>query len=397
MKQKKMFFEKHCEKSIHSVCKNWSESSSIHGVSRIFKDGSAIKNVFWALALMSAFSYCIYNLTFSILDYYQYKPNTIISKSNLPQVEFPAVTFCNNNPYNTKGRNFRLGPLIDALNIDIHNETLEKFTFEVKMTALEHQIRIHMSDYDEKIKSEQGFWIDDMLLSCRFSSQECGKDEFVYSYSVVYGNCFTFNSGFYLNGTKTSIRNLSNSGSLHGLRLQLNVGTLPDKVSFVRSEGAVIFIHNSSYSPFNEEPLRVPTGQDTNIGIDQTFITRLQYPFSSCVQELKSINGFNSELYKIIVKEFGIYTQNYCVKYCQESFIEKLCNCSQNSFMQSSVTIRKCSVVSDVDCLTEGYDKFFKDHSLVCYKECQKNVKKFLIILPYPTLPIPQLHILNFY
>jgi hypothetical protein len=77
---------------------------------------------------------------------------------------------------------------------------------------------------------QRGFNLNNMLISCYFNKNQCTLDDFVWSYSYEYGNCYTFNSR--VNETST-IKTINNAGTSFGLVLELFAGP-QDRLSTIK-------------------------------------------------------------------------------------------------------------------------------------------------------------------
>jgi hypothetical protein len=91
----------------------------------------------------------------------------------------------------------------------------------------QYQIRYEInsdSTLNYTTRKQLGFTIEDMLVSCYFDYEPCKADDFNYFYHELYGNCYSFNSGIDMFGSKKSILDVSLSGSMYGLTLELYLG-----------------------------------------------------------------------------------------------------------------------------------------------------------------------------
>lgn len=95
--------------------------------------------------------------------------------------------------------------------------------FKAKIESLGNNGSIELQVY--------GFYLSQMLISCRFRGKRCYRSDFYYYHDYHYGSCFRFNGGlrdkaqsgiryFY----PSSIRKISKPGWRNGLRLELYTG-----------------------------------------------------------------------------------------------------------------------------------------------------------------------------
>ena len=71
--------------------------SSVHGTDKVVTSKSLLRCLFWGLVILSAWIYCLINLTSIITEYQQYQVVTNIETIFEVERELPAVTFCHNN------------------------------------------------------------------------------------------------------------------------------------------------------------------------------------------------------------------------------------------------------------------------------------------------------------
>jgi hypothetical protein len=106
---------------------------------------------------------------------------------------FPKVTFCNYNKFTTE------------------------FGYNVIQTGNESNINNFSNEEKKRLVRD----LNEILLECRFNLKNCTSNDFIWSYDPVYGNCFTFNSGFDSNGNKVELKKSTLSGYYYGIRLTL--------------------------------------------------------------------------------------------------------------------------------------------------------------------------------
>ena len=134
-------------------------------------------------------------------------------------------------------------------------------------------------------KRSFGFEINYMLLTCFYNDKPCTSNDFIWRYNFVYGNCFTFNSGYDNDGKKIPILKMTEPGSDRSFKLELFLGDEISLGNYMIQSGAIVVIHNQSYTPLVEqEGLLLSTNYQTDIGITRSFIHKLENPYSKCVK-----------------------------------------------------------------------------------------------------------------
>ncbi len=61
--------------------------------------------------------------------------------------------------------------------------------------------------------------------------------------------------------------------------------------------------------------------------------SRLDYPYSDCVKDISSPNGFDSMFFKAIfnILNMTIYRQKVCARLCLQDYVIAKCNCTDGS------------------------------------------------------------------
>ena len=268
---------------------------------------------------------------------------------------FPKVTFCNLNQYATEY----------AWNLDKSIETL----------SIEE-------------KKKLGHDLKDILLECFFNNKECNEKDFVWSYDVVYGNCFTFNSGVDSNGTKINLKESSSTGLASGLKLTLYVNVY-EKFNWYRGLGAVIRIGNSSYSTyFSDSGMFLPPGFTTYISVEREFKSMLPKPFSNCEidSNFKAIKE-GMDLYNLMSQSEYEYTQKLCFVQCYQKYIISENNCSYPRLLSIFKLVKECpdDVLFSILSEDKHFDRDFinKNCLNLCPLECEQNLYKTSISLTH--------------
>jgi hypothetical protein len=104
--------------------------------------------------------------------------------------------------------------------------------------------------------------LEQIIIYCTFNRKFCGdlNEEFTWYYSYHYGNCFTFNSGYFykpINLENTawikvskSIKTVKLPGHQNQLNLELYIGNRDNKFS-LEKHGSILFVHNQTSKPEN--------------------------------------------------------------------------------------------------------------------------------------------------
>ena len=243
------------------------EATTLHGARFLFT-GNVFRRLLWAVALISCFSVCIYQVYLTV-DAFGDRPfNTKITtktadKDHLP---FPAVTLCNFNffslrkfvNYVQKEGNWSREEV--ELKLQLYGKLMsgsqEAFTNQSITNNPELTWRHTGEDYNDHYLVLFSPKIDEMLLpsslfkSCIISGVPCGSKNFTSFYNSVFGQCYTFNSG----QDDRPIINATMAGHLNGLKLLLNI----DRDNYLENPanpyvGFTVLVHDQKDVPFMEQ------------------------------------------------------------------------------------------------------------------------------------------------
>lgn len=147
----------------------FADSCSLHGINHIFVSGRlGIRQTLWALAFLTSLVLFLYQAAKCAISYLEHPHVTALNEEATPEMVFPAVTICNIN-------RFRFSALTDA---DIYHLA--------NLTGLPPKNRDGHKPTDlmypapdmQDIFNRTGHQLEEMLMSCNFSGQNCSVEDF---------------------------------------------------------------------------------------------------------------------------------------------------------------------------------------------------------------------------
>ena len=196
------------------------------------------------------------------------------------------------------------------------------------------------------------------VLSCFYAGNECTEKDFTWSYNLLFGNCYRFNSGYDKYGNKTSLLSTSKPGSIDGLRIHLNVAVPYHINSFEVSSAAHVFIHNDTIEPTTFEGIDISPGTHYSIRLGRDFIYQLPLPYNDCYNNLNTIDAFDSDIYRAIIQSNATYRQRDCYRLCFQKYLIQRCGCYDQNFM-GLYGARPCTTLPDLFCSGAYYTDFY--------------------------------------
>lgn len=355
------------EKSISMIIKEWAMQSTSHGIPKIASSPYTIIKIMWTIFFVASFGFCSYCLINSFREYFKYDVNTQMSVTTQSSLEFPTITFCNKNPFKTDDTDFEFRSFLrEIYNKSVKSSFNQGFNdLEKQSLFLEQVSRLMIYRAVEKDqRNKLSYDIDEMLISCSFNLETCNKDHFSHYWSNTYGNCYQFN-----NGKNYSIKSSTNPGKMNGLKLDLYAAKPKSKYSFIKSNGIIIFIHNSSTLPIMTiEGLSLPTGFETDVKIKKVSIKRLPSPHNNCVDDFDSF-----ELYKKTKEINTVYTQKFCIQLCYQEYLIENCKCYEINSFDIPYSL-PCGENELFRCVyPKILDYFNSNISMECLKKCPQE------------------------
>ncbi|RMZ96523.1 acid-sensing ion channel 5 [Brachionus plicatilis] len=346
------------------------ETSTSHGIPNIFRSRNIILKILWTISVMGSFGYCVYCLSRNFRDFFEFKTNTQIKYERVNQIQFPAITFCNQYPFNINSNSY----LIPIMKLGFSQMTSWVFQPDniLNYSNLMEDAKYFLQNQTIVFKNELesiAFTIDFLLISCRFNQNECFKSDFETFFSPKYGFCYKFNGN-----QSRGIRNIGMTGKKNGLSLELYVGEPTIEYDIGKTSGIELFIHNWSSIPVAEaEGISLPGGLETNIAINQFFMKKQPRPYSNCIEDKYSQNSFSSHFYLETVRLYKQYEQKGCLNLCYHKNIKKKCGCYDPDFFFAESNLF-CSFEEFTSCILE-YRKSMADslENLACFEQCPEE------------------------
>jgi hypothetical protein len=319
-------------------------------------------------------SYTTLNL---ILSYFEYGvTNSVRTVYERPAV-FPKVSVCNVNQFTSKYGYEFLRNLTNNTFDTSFPENLSSFERlkQAYITQVKAFTLANNSKYFEKKSLGQD--LNDSLLSCAFNLYECTSDDFSWYYDAIYGNCYSFNSGFNSTGQRRDDSVSYLAGSWHGLQVDFFVRSY-ENISLFNSiwggSGAIIRIDNVSHVIDHiRDGIFVSPGSSTYVALNREFKTILPKPYSNCeIESYDKLTYFDSELYRLIKNSYYDYTQNFCLEQCLLKLLVEKCGC-QLSFFRSVINSKICFSDSEINCSILSYwNIYLKGNYIqnVCMPQC---------------------------
>jgi hypothetical protein len=231
--------------------------STSHGIPNILKSDRKCLKIMWLVSFLLSSSVGIYLVIQSFINYFSFDVVTSIKVIKEIPTEFPAITFF-------ILRNNRV------------NISLSNLIFECYFNRFACNISNDISVNEDKF----GF------ISYTFKSQPT-----------------------YL------------GGSTNSLRISISLANISNgKTS--QFDGLRFIIHNKTDDPnyymgYSDNGFNLAPGFFNEISVNRIFSYKLGLPYNNCLKDVKSIDSFDSDLYRFMIQSTNYsYRQTDCLYYC---------------------------------------------------------------------------------
>ena len=405
------------------------DRSTIHGIYDIYKVESILLKLFIGVCFLSSAGYCTYQVATTITNYLSYNVLTTHQVFTSVPAEFPVVAFCNQVRKTLKKKliiliemyaKYYLKNMFDMMVAfnktykyendgtikKINYKTPIEYTEALKSYIISNIIKDYLKEPEELYYLN--FYLNQMLIGCRFQDQTCKGEDFMQTYDYYYGLCYRFNMGRYMNGSVKPVLSSGRPGWRYGLILDLFSGSARFQEKYIANRGFRILVFNRSnpYPIAQDIGVDVATGMSTNIAINREFTYHLPAPYSNCLPtDINKINWGQNEVLNFMFEHFVngnyyssgsilgnwswewqiSYDQNLCIKFCFQKYLFETCDCYDVTLPKANrliptYTIKACSNGTQMKCLKAAENKFYNNASLVsdCYEKCPLECDKVI-------------------
>ena len=231
--------------------------STSHGIPNIIKTDRKCLKIMWLILFLLSSSAGIYLVIESFSNYFSFEVVTSIKVVKEMPTEFPTITF---------------------------------------FILRNNRANIPLSD---------------LIVECTFNTFRCNIPEDIRINKDNDGNIsYTFKSQLSYQG-----------GFLNSLRIILNLANISfDKTNLL--DGLRFIIHNKTddpnyYNGYSDNGFNLALGFNYEISVKRIFSYKLGSPYNNCLKDVKSIDSFDSDLYKYMIQSTNYsYRQTDCLNYC---------------------------------------------------------------------------------
>lgn len=362
-------------KEIKSEIKETLSSSSIHSFPNIVQNKYNSIRLVWVVCLILSTAACCFFIVSSIIEYFSYD---VVSKTNinyLNKIDFPIISICDLNAFNTKYANDVITQAMNqAFNFSNFNYSFSATLNKYNLIAFKYFAYMIAKNLNETSRKNLGTSLDQRIFTCLFNVVECNlTNDFEYYYDFLYGNCFRYNSGTNMNGERSQVKQISTTGILNGLQLELFVDAINNNDNiFSIDHGLNLFIENKKIESFSSEGIRISPGSMTHISLSKYSISHLPSPYSSCTANLDRIESSNNIYFRKILQLNKSYEEPICRFNCFQKYLGDKCQCQDPNSIPFYDNMKYCLNVKDFNCQVQTFTNF---SNLGLFEDCECPIR----------------------
>ncbi|XP_067408091.1 acid-sensing ion channel 5 [Emydura macquarii macquarii] len=284
-------------------------STSFHGVHNIVQTQSQIRKVLWLLVVIGSIIMVAWQIWNRFTNYFSWPTTTSVVVQYVENIDFPAVTFCNLNRFQTHAVAnlsiiFFLWSIVSGVlhAFDTHNKFFQELT-----DFLQGNQNFSIKEFTRN----NGFYLNNStLLECDFFGKPCYPEDFEHVFTE-YGNCFTFN-----HMDLPARRRVSVSGRGLSLLFDIKQAQFTDDPAFGFIDAGITYVIHSPKEPprFDGLGLATPVGMHAHAAIRQHKTVLQEHPWGECNPNMR-------------LQHHKIYSTYGCLQECKARHIQDRCGC----------------------------------------------------------------------
>ena len=297
--------------------RNFLESTSVKGVSKIVKTKSAVLRFLWTIAVLFGGAVAIFFLYGIFALYLSFSVTMNVVEVRDSSLKFPSLTLCNLNPFaNTQVDDREIKDHIGEEVIPVHL-TAPKLTEEAMIL---HRLMAPWAMFENLVlrNFQENDKASDFVVTCSWDSDqlsdehECVASSTTDIFKSRYGYCHTFappQNASYIH-TFSAILFIDNTHVV-----------VPPLYKLTHEQpfaaGAYLAVHKEGTYPDFSQGTVLQAGENTHVYLSTTRRRYLPTPYSSCSPE-SSLEGTTG--YK--------YSRDACLELCFQRIIRNQCGCT---------------------------------------------------------------------
>ncbi|RNA22809.1 acid-sensing ion channel 1 isoform X2 [Brachionus plicatilis] len=361
------------------IFKEWTESMTMHGFPNIFRTKFLPIKIMWIILFLASTSACFFLIISNLINFFNFEVVTKIRVIKKDSILFPAITICNINPFVTQQGLEYVQSFLEENNLISFTEATLDPIFQDEFSKLNfnynlfrHFLRTFSKSISNEQKKKLSLPFDKMFISCLYNLRPCNQSQWTWFYNSEFGNCYRFNS----DQNSQEIQKTYQAGKYNGLMIELYVGIPEEQNTLSQTSGAHVYIDDNSIQPLFGQGVDIAPGFGTNLVLQRIKRKQMPKPYSSCNENLDTIDSFDSEYYRKVFRSNLTYRQEDCFFAFIQSEIYKKCKCDDMGSNLISENNNPCDNFEEQNCALAEFQRltqssYKKSIESFCPLECE--------------------------
>ena len=253
--------------TVKQIFKRYVETSTLHGFCYVFSETFMIRRVIWAILMILGAVYFLIKLNDGIIKFFSYPFSTLSSMEYVPNLIFPAMSFCSINSYKLENFNKSiLSKIRQTSGLPLFSNLTDP-GFDIDGQQLHDAILDSAHEIDDLARDCD--WIPQYTDHPFMSFLDCGSHNFTRYVSEQGEVCYTLNSG----EVGHPLLNVDHSGLGHGYELLFDLNA-PGSLLTHSFNGIRVILHDQSEPPVSSTGFLLTPGFRTFVGIERTEVNQ---------------------------------------------------------------------------------------------------------------------------
>ena len=249
--------------TVKQIFKRYVETSTLHGFCYVFSETFMIRRIMWAILMILGAVYFLMKLNDGVIKYFSYPFSTLSSMEYVPNLIFPAMSFCPINPYKLNSFNESILHKLQQSNGLPLFSNLTDPGYDIDGQQLHDAILNATHDISDL--AQECDWIQQDTAHPYIPYRECGPHNLTKFISERGEVCFTLNSG----KKEHPLLNVDHSGLGYGYELLFDLNA-PGSIVTHSYNGIRVILHDQSEPPTSSTGFILTPGFKSFVSMERT-------------------------------------------------------------------------------------------------------------------------------
>ncbi|KAI8514318.1 Amiloride-sensitive sodium channel [Branchiostoma belcheri] len=293
--------------------KEFADNTTLHGIGKVSGSEKCGLKLIWLAVFLACFGVAAWQITETVIRYFQFNTVTNIKLEFEDELIFPAVTICNFNRFEENRLEADTQAYLSALLYGFELPEPVGVYYDPVNDVLVNPVRDNLDPVNTTLEAGWQLVKNWNFYVCQFKGEDCDVVDFEHVFTT-YGNCYTFNAVV----DPDNPRRQKLPGAGNGLKLYFNIQSefyTEDPAQGGSDDvGLKVLIHDQKEPPkMDTQGIAVGPGSHAYIAMSKVEYINEIPPWGEC-QDLK-------------LEYYENYTLTGCLLECRTKHVYAQCGC----------------------------------------------------------------------